>query len=181
MNSNFDKVYCHDNIWVSDPKYDKSSYSTDKKGSGTSSKDGKDRKDSKDGTGTGTGTGTSSDGGADNNRDKYYITNYFYGPSKPESKYSLGLGFSLDGKNKKAQLQGRGSKREDDDEGDANPGFIDTIKQKFQKNGKNKPELPTLGPGLYGNYGAGGNATVPLLVPKGQVATVRAYESTIQF
>ena len=28
MNANFDKIYCNDNIWVTDPKYDKSTYST---------------------------------------------------------------------------------------------------------------------------------------------------------
>jgi hypothetical protein len=194
MNSNFDKVYCHNNIWVSDPKYDKSSYSNDKKGSGsgTSGSSGKGGNNGKDSTGSGkNGVGNDSDGdnnNSDNNRDNYYITNYFYGPSKPESKYSLGLGFSIDGKNKKAQLQGSGSKVEErddnDDDDDRNkPGFIDTIKKKFQKNKKNKPDPPTLGPGLYGNYGAGagGNATVPPLVPKGEVATVQAYESTIKF
>jgi hypothetical protein len=199
-NSNFDKVYCHNNIWVSDPKYDKSSYSKDKKGSGTSgssdSKDGNNEKGSARSSKNGAGTdnnnnnnnNNNTNNNSDNNRDNYYITNYFYGPSKPESKYSLGFGFGIDGKNKKAQIQSSGSKLKEWDENDDDhrnkPGFIDTMKKKFQKNKKNKPEPPALGPGLYGgNYGAGvgGNAMVPPLVPKGEVATVQAYESTIKF
>ncbi len=60
--------------------------------------------------------------------------------------------------------------------------MFDTMKKKFEQYGKDKQTGATVGLGLYGNYGAGagGNATVPPLVPKGQVATVQAYESSIR-
>jgi hypothetical protein len=166
MNANFDKIYCNDNIWVTDPKYDKSTYSTDKKGTGTTGT----------GSGSGSGSGTSGSGsGTDDLRDNYFITNYFFGPSKDaesSSTYKLGLGLDLGNKDKKRRS------RRDNDDTEKKPGIIDKIKGALTKE---KKVEASVGLGLYGNnYGIGGNATVPPIVPKGEVAVVQSYESTIK-
>ena len=176
MNANFDKIYCNDNIWVTDPKYDKSTYSTDKKGTGT--------------TGTGSGSGTSGSGsgsGSGSNsgtgelRDNYYITNYFFGPSKDaesSSTYKLGLGLGLTSNNKDKKRRSRRDDNNDNDDTEKKPGIIDKIKGALTKE---KKVESTVGLGLYGNnYGIGGNATVPPIVPKGEVAVVQSYESLIK-
>ena len=180
MNANFDKIYCNDNIWVTDPKYDKSTYSTDKKGTGTAGTgSGSGSGSGTSGSGSGSGTsGSGSGSGTDDLRDNYFITNYFFGPSKDaesSSTYKLGLGLDLGNKDKK-----RRSRRDnnDNDNREKKPGIIDKIKGALTKE---KKVESTVGLGLYGNnYGIGGNATVPPIVPKGEVAVVQSYESTIK-
>jgi hypothetical protein len=174
MNANFDKIYCNDNIWVTDPKYDKSTYSTDKKGTGSS---GSGSGSSGSGSGSGSGSSGSSGTGTDDLRDNYYITNYFFGPSKDaesSSTYKLGIGL---GKDKKRRNR-RDDNNDDGDDTEKKPGIIDKIKGALTKE---KKVEASVGLGLYGNnYGIGGNATVPPIVPKGEVAVVQSYESTIK-
>ena len=184
MNANFDKIYCNDNIWVTDPKYDKSTYSTDKKGTGTTGTGSGSNSGS--GSGTGSGSGSSSSGssssgsGTDELRDNYYITNYFFGPSKDaesSTTYKLGLGLGLTRNSKDKKRRGRRDDNDNDDT-EKKPGIIDKIKGALTKE---KKVEATVGLGLYGNnYGIGGNATVPPIVPKGEVAVVQSYESTIK-
>ena len=181
MNANFDKIYCNDNIWVTDPKYDKSTYSTDKKGTGTTTGSGSGSgtgSGSGSGSGTGSGSGSSSSGTGEL-RDNYYITNYFFGPSKDaenSSTYKLGLGLGLTSNNKDKKRRSR--RDHDDDDIEKKPGIIDKIKGALTKE---KKVEATVGLGLYGNnYGIGGNATVPPILPKGEVAVVQSYESPIK-
>ena len=175
MNANFDKIYCNDNIWVTDPKYDKSTYSTDKKGTGTSGSSGSSGSAGSSGSGSGSGTSEL--------RDNYYITNYFFGPSKDAESsgtYKLGLGLGLTSNIKDNNDKKRRSRRDDnnDDDTEKKPGIIDKIKESLKKE---KKVEATVGLGLYGNnYGIGGNATVPPILPKGEVAVVQAYESSIK-
>ena len=181
MNANFDKIYCNDNIWVTDPKYDKSTYSTDKKGTGTTGTGSGSGSGSGSGTGSGSGSSSSGSGpGTDDLRDNYYITNYFFGPSKDaesSSTYKLGLGLGLSNSKDKKRRSRRDDDNDDDDT-EKKPGIIDKIKGALTKE---KKVESTVGLGLYGNnYGIGGNATVPPIVPKGEVAVVQSYESTIK-
>ena len=110
-------------------------------------------------------------------RDNYYITNYFFGPSKDaesSTKYKLGIGL---GKDKKRRNR-RDDNNDDSDDTEKKPGIIDKIKGALKKD---KKVEATVGLGLYGNnYGIGGNATVPPIVPKGEVAVVQSYESPIK-
>jgi hypothetical protein len=186
MNANFDKLYCNDNIWVTDPKYDKSSYSTDKKGTGASSSASPSSSSS-----NSSSSSTGNSGSAANQhhsgelRDNYYVTNYFFGPkSNDESTYTLGLEFGDDDSNYKRKSKfnmnnkNKNRKNERISDNEKKPGILDKIKGAFKNEKKANADV---GLGLYGNnYGVGGNATVPPLVPKGTVATVQAYESTIK-
>ena len=194
MNANFDKLYCKDNIWVTDPKYDKSTYSTDKKGTGSSSTSTSSSSSS---SSNSSSSNTGNSGSAENQndsgelRDNYYITNYFFGPSKDaesSTTYKLGLGFGVNNKNKNKNKNNKNERLNENENNieltkrnEANkkkPGVLDRIKGAFKKEQKVDANV---GLGLYGNnYGVGGNATVPPLVPKGTVATVQAYESTIK-
>jgi hypothetical protein len=188
INANFDKLYCKDNIWVTDPKYDKSTYSTDKKGTGNSSSSSSSSSTSNsNSSNTGNSDSAANENDSSELRDNYYITNYFFGPSKDaesSTTYKLGLGLGVNNKNKndknerlnKNENNSESTKRNEDNE--KKPGVLDRIKGAFKKEQKVDAEV---GLGLYGNnYGVGGNATVPPLVPKGTVATVQAYESTIK-
>lgn len=184
MNANFDKIYCNDNIWVTDPKYDKSTYSTDKKGTGSSGSGSGSGSSGSGSSGSGSSGSGSSSSGTGELRDNYYITNYFFGPSKDaegSSTYKLGLGLGLTNSNKDKKRRSRRDDNADDDNDDdteKKPGIIDKIKGALTKE---KKVESTVGLGLYGNnYGIGGNATVPPIVPKGEVAVVQSYESTIK-
>lgn len=176
MNANFDKLYCHSNIWVTDPKYDKSTYSTDKKGAGSSSSSSNSGSSNPSYSNTGNSGSAANHSDSGELRDNYYITNYFFGPSKDvesSTTYKLGLGFGVNNKNKNNK-----NERLNDNDNEKKPGVLDRIKGAFKKEQKVDADV---GLGLYGNnYGIGGNATVPPLVPKGTVATVQAYESTIK-
>jgi len=177
MNANFDKLYCKDNIWVTDPKYDKSTYSTDKKGTGSSAS-------SNSASGSTSSNSDSNDSSNTNSgdlRDNYYITNYFFGPSKDaesSTTYKLGIGVGINNKNKTKHKKNERLNYTSNEDNEKKPGVLDRIKSAFKKEQKVDANV---GLGLYGNnYGIGGNATVPPLVPKGTVATVQAYESTIK-
>jgi hypothetical protein len=113
-------------------------------------------------------------------RDNYYITNYFFGPSKDaesSSTYKLGIGLDLGNKDRKRRSR-RDDNNDDNDDTEKKPGIIDKIKGTLTKE---KKVEATVGLGLYGNnYGIGGNAVVPPIVPKGEVAVVQSYESPIK-
>lgn len=182
------RIFCHNNLWLNDPKYDKTTGTrrTHSHGGG--------------GGGSGGGSGTSSGGGggtganddADDDdddagdgkrgkgiiNDNYYTVNHFYGPSKRENR---GILKPVAGAiNKVANTAGTvvggvaGGIR----------GAYDNIKNAFA------PPLPKqmnygsgggVGASRYASGTAIGNTVVPLIVPKGEVATVQSYEASIRF
>jgi hypothetical protein len=76
------RIFCKNNLWLSDPKYDKDRY--DSKSKTDSANDEDNNNIVKNGGGGGSGSGISSNNTNNDShiRDNYYITNYFYGPSK---------------------------------------------------------------------------------------------------
>ena len=165
------RIFCHNNLWLNDPRYDKNTgtrYNDNGARSGRGGRSGHGANNDRDRAGGGSGGVI---------KDNYYTVNHFYGPSKRENGIIPKPVSNV--VNKVATTAGTvaggvaGGIR----------GAYDNIKSAFA------PPLPK-----QMNYGAGGrvgasrnaagavgNTMVPLIVPKGEVATVKSYEASIRF
>ena len=168
------RIFCHNNLWLHDPKYEQTNLPDDKKGSTYGNHvphkpgyKGK-YKNKKYNRYHDYYNDDDDDGGIIT--DKYYTVNHFYGPSKRENNGLI-----------KGAVKGVAHAT-----GHVASGISSGIKSTYD-NIKNAfaPPLPK-----QMNYGAGiggrnapsiGNTVVPSLVPKGEVATVQSYEASIRF
>ena len=154
------RIFCHNNLWLNDPKYNKNPAAET-----NNDRDNDNDNDNDD------GGGSSRNGGKGVIKDNYYTVNHFYGPSKRGGGILKPVASAI---NKVANTAGvvvggvAGGIS----------GAYDNIKSAFA------PPLPK-----QMNYGAGktgsgvvvGSTVVPLIVPKGEVATVQSYEASIRF
>ena len=169
------RIFCHNNLWLHDPKYERTTPSDDITGTGSIyHDDDDDDDDGHDDHDNGHGSEHADHDNDDNHsgviRDKYYTVNHFYGPSKRENNGLI-----------KSAVKGMAHAT-----GHVASGISSGIKSTYD-NIKNAfaPPLPK-----QMNYGAGiggrnapsiGNTVVPSIVPKGEVATVQSYEASIRF
>ena len=173
------RIFCHNNLWLNDPKYDKTTGTRRTHARGGANDAGANDAGANDDDNRDVDN-RDDDNRDDDNRDdgkrgkgiindNYYTVNHFYGPSKRENRGILKPVSTVI--NKVANTAGgvvggvAGGIR----------GAYDDIKSAFA------PPLPK-----QMNYGSGGgaaigNTVVPLIVPKGEVATVQSYEASIRF
>jgi hypothetical protein len=167
------RIFCKNNLWLGDPKYDKNQYDSSTKSNidnNTKLANSDNRTNVRK---SGSGVVVVSD---DTIRDNYYITNYFYGPSKQKRENRIGSN-SI-----KKVVHGTGHVV--DKVASGIKGAYTDIKNTFT------PPLPKqMNYGVNDGSGTGSNSTgvigggntlVPNLVPKGVVATVQPYESSIR-
>jgi len=160
------RIFCKNNLWLSDPKYDKGRHEANSK-----TEDDKNA----------TNSNNSNDSNNSNNRkynyndeairDNYYVTNYFYGPSKKKRENIITSPI------KKAV---RKTGNVVDKVASGIKGAYTDIKNTFTA-----PLPKQMNYGVNGGSGSGGaigsgNTLVPDLVPKGVVATVQPYEFSIR-
>ena len=149
------RIFCHNNLWLHDPKYERTNPSGEKKGSTYHDNHDKDDND---------------DNHSDIIKDKYYTVNHFYGPPKRENNGLI-----------KGTVKGavKGVAHATGHLASGIKSAYDNIKNAFA------PPLPkqmNYGAGIGGrNAPSIGNTVVPSLVPKGEVATVQPYEASIRF
>ena len=160
------RIFCKNNLWLGDPKYDKERYDSSNK-----SKTDNGRKNETNNYGDNSKDGKHNRHGHNDAdiRDNYYVTNYFYGPSKqnrdnrskfnPIKKVVHKTGHVVD-------KVASGIK-----------GVYTDIKNTFTA-----PLPKQMHYGVNGGSGVSGsgNTLVPNLVPKGVVASVQPYESSIR-
>ena len=160
------RIFCKNNLWLGDPKYDKSQYDSSNK-SNTDNNTKLANSDTRTNIRK-SGSGVVSD---DTIRDNYYITNYFYGPSKQKRENRLSSNPI------KKVVHGTGHVV--DKVASGIKGAYTDIKNTFTA-----PLPKQMNYGVNGGSGTGvsggGNTLVPNLVPKGVVATVQPYESSIR-
>jgi hypothetical protein len=153
------RIFCHNNLWLHDPKYERTNLSDDITGTGSIYHDNDDDHDD---------NHSGDHGGIIT--DKYYTVNHFYGPSKRENTGLI-----------KGAVKGVAHAT-----GHVASGISSGIKSTYD-NIKNAfaPPLPkqmNYGAGIGGrNAPSIGNTVVPSIVPKGEVATVQSYEASIRF
>jgi hypothetical protein len=171
------RIFCHNNLWLHDPKYERTNLSGDITGTGSTYHGSYAHGPGYRGKyGDGKYNKQHHDNHNDNHNnsgiitDKYYTVNHFYGPSKRENNGLI-----------KGAVKGVAHAT-----GHVASGISSGIKSTYD-NIKNAfaPPLPK-----QMNYGAGiggrnapsiGNTVVPSIVPKGEVATVQSYEASIRF
>ena len=167
------RIFCKNNLWLGDPKYDKTQYESSKTNTKTNNGNSGDNDNNDTNLANSdnrtnirkSGSGVVSD---DTIRDNYYVTNYFYGPSKqkrengivstPIKKVVHNTGHVVD-------KVASGIK-----------GAYNDIKNTFTA-----PLPKQMNYGVNGGTSSGGvsgNTLVPNLVPKGVVASVQPYESS---
>ena len=162
------RIFCKNNLWLGDPKYDKSQYdsstksNTDNVRKNDTNNHGDILKDGK--------RNQRNHNDADI-RDNYYITNYFYGPSKQKRENRIGSNPI------KKVVHGTGHVV--DKVASGIKGAYTDIKNTFTAPLPKQMNYGVNG-GSSGGNSSGGNTLVPDLVPKGVVATVQPYESSIR-
>jgi len=173
------RIFCKNNLWLGDPKYDKGQYDSNSKtgdngnnGNGNGNGNGNDKDGVKDKdkqtSAIHYGDNSNSKINDDTVRDNYYITNYFYGPSKqkrenarnPIKKVVHKTGHVVD-------KVASGIK-----------GAYNDIKNTFTAPLPKQMHYGVNG-GSSGGVSGSGNTLVPDLVPRGVVASVQPYESSI--
>ena len=154
------RIFCKNNLWLGDPKYDKDQYDSksNTKNANNGDNDTEVAKNDKRKSG--------SDANDDTIRDNYYITNYFYGPSKQKRENGI-----IPNPIKKVVHK---TGHVVDKVASGIKGVYDDIKSTFTA-----PLPKQMNYGVNGVSG-GGNTLVPSLVPKGIVASVQPYESSIR-
>jgi len=163
------RIFCHNNLWLTDPKYDKStwnqtSYQNGRSDSTSISSNDKDEADTINGGGTGGGGVIT---------DNYYTINHFYGPSNRENDHGRRDHHHHDTKKNVSKALHKVATKAS--------GAYDAIKSAIAPPLPKQMNYGTGSGGAGGARNAVGNTVVPLIVPKGEIATVKPYEATIQF
>ena len=170
------RIFCKNNLWLGDPKYDKDRYGGSNSNTNTDNghKNGTNNYDNK----------AKNDVKHNNQRthndtvirDNYYVTNYFYGPSKQKRENGIVSNINTTNPIKKVVHK----------TGDVVDTVASGIKGAYNdiKNTFTAPLPKQMNYGVNGGSGSGvsgsGNTLVPSLVPKGVVASVQPYESSIR-
>jgi hypothetical protein len=160
------RIFCKNNLWLGDPKYDKNRH-------GSNSKIDNGLKNKSNNYGDKTNNDDKHNNRRTHNdldiRDNYYITNYFYGPSKQKRENGIFPNPIKKVVHKTGHVV--------DKVASGIKGVYDDIKSTFTA-----PLPKQMHYGVNGGSGVsgGGNTLVPSLVPKGTVASVQPYESSIR-
>ena len=160
------RIFCKNNLWLGDPKYDKNQYDSSNK-SNTDNNTKLANSDNRTNIRK-SGSGVGSD---DTIRDNYYITNYFYGPSKQKRENRIGSNPI------KKVVHGTGHAV--DKVASGIKSAYNDIKSTFTAPLPKQMNYGVNG-GSGGSVSGSGNTLVPSLLPKGVVATVQPYESSIR-
>lgn len=161
------RIFCKNNLWLGDPKYDKDQYDSKSNTNNANNGDndtGVAKNDKRK-------SGSGSDANDDTIRDNYYITNYFYGPSKQKRENRI-----IPNPIKKVV---RTTGNVVDKVASGIKGAYNDIKSTFTAPLPKQMNYGVNG-GRGGGVSGGGNTLVPSLVPKGTVASVQPYESSIR-
>ena len=166
------RIFCKNNLWLGDPKYDKARYSGSN--SNTNTDNGR-----KNGTNN-YGDKLNNDGRHNNQRthndadirDNYYVTNYFYGPSKQKRENVVNSNPIKKVVHKTGHVV--------DKVASGIKGAYNDIKSTFTAPLPKQMNYGVNGGTSSGGVSESGNTLVPNLVPKGVVASVTPYESSIR-